>query len=510
MDYVIPAWHALPIDSAVTIPQLDFDDAISNLHLLQNAKRDSGLIVTSYKPDLLTILNKESIIPQKIYSVFDLLQGINHYQARVLTYDDLTWPLDACFEFSPFHLNVYRNDRLYGRIIFDENARIIYADYMPNDGPNFRLVFDSRGFVSRKELQSEEGKPLQHIYYDESGQWRFKHSLIDDSVEINPLNNYLASSLKYAHLSDLLNEILKDQILSQLNRDDRLLVSLDDNSSVSQRIYMQYSTIFYVSAWNKIKNSYHELSNQPNFHCVLDSLDLANKLGAKSAPLISPFQTTFKLGHSQRQERQRILLFAENILDMNELTQLGENIYQRLMQAKGKDELYILSYSRAGYDRSQQVIQFLQNYHADEFQLIDPDDDDAKQELIEDQEKISLVIKAQQCTSNIEVLNMLDKTRLVIDWGKQPDNYLRFACVDVGVPRIQQVVTPEVKDHQNGLIVSELGEINNCLNYYLDSLSHWNQSLTYNIKVLNAHSGSQIMSKWDETWEKYHLGEDKK
>lgn len=507
MDYLIPAWHNLPVDSAVTTPQLRFDDALSNLHMLASADRKAGLIIIDYQPNLMTTLSTERLVPAKIYSVFDILQGVNHFSSQALTYDDLVWPADANFEFSPFHMNVYRGDQSYATVVFDENSRIIYVEYTPENQRRFRLIFDSRGFASRKDIYDDNNRIIQHIYYDEAGNWRFKHSLINDAVQLNPENDQVTLSLNYPHLQDLLEEVIQRQIIPALKHNDRLLVSLDDDSLLPPEFFLRYPSLYYASSWNKTKWSFNRLSGQEDFHCVFDSPDLARQLRARQPVVISPFQTYFKLGHSQRQDRQRILLFVEDIPDINVLVQLSEIIFQRLMKAKGDDELYLLSYTRTGFDRSQQIIQFLQSYHGDEFQLIDPDDDDAKEELVDDEEeKVQLVIKAEQCTSNTDVLTILDKTRLVVDWGMKPDNYLRVACVSVGLPRIQQVSTPEVKDHQNGLVVQELASVPAALDYYLDNLKNWNLALTHNVQVLNSHSGRHIIAKWDQAWEKYHLG----
>lgn len=506
MDYLIPAWHELLEDSAVMMPKLKFDDAYSNLHLLKDAHQAVGVIVTDYQPHLLTQLNSDAILPDKIISVFDILQGIHHFSTQVLTYDDFIWPRDAYLEFSPFHLNVYQGSRLYARVIFDENSRIIYVEYYHANGRD-RLLVDSRGFISRKEEYDANNQELRRTYYDENGDWRFKHNLSTDSVQMNPENNDVTSSDHYDHLQNLIQEILQNQIFPQIISDDRLLVSLDDHSVVPQSIYLQYPTLFYASSWNDNAQVYQTICGDQRFKCVFDNPDLAKRLGAVRPVVISPFQTHFKLGHSQRQDRQRILLFTDN-LEPNDLMELSEQVFQRLLRADGDDELYLLSYTRPGYDLSQQVIQMLQNNHADEFQLFDPDDDNAKEELVDEEEKVPLVIKAQQCTANVDVLKLLDKTRLLIDWGEKPDNYLMVACVSVGVPRIQRVNTPEVKDHQNGLIIPDINNIGDGLDYYLGSLKNWNQSLTYNVQVLNAHSSEHMLEKWQNAWEHFYGGAD--
>lgn len=502
MDYLVPAWHGLPTASAVTTPQLHFDDALTNLHLLKNVHRVAGLLVTDYQPHLMTKLSTAGLTPRRIYSVFDLLQGVTHYNSKAFTYEDLNWPADAYLEFSAFHLNVFENGHMYAMVIFDENSRIIYVDRYAADQIRRWLIFDSRGFLSSICFFNVHNQETERIYYDEAGNWCFKHTLSTDAVDINPTNNYLGLPLHYDHLTDLLTAVVRQEFFANLHSRDRLLVSLDDEAVVDQRMYLDYPTVFYVSSWNPVTTTYNRLHNEAGFHCIFDTADLAHRLQTTTPLVISPFQTYFKLGHSQRQDRQRIVLFVEDT-DINTLAQLGEEVFQRLMKAKGDDELYLLSYTRQGFDASQQVIQFLQTNHASEFQLIDPDDDDAKQELVDEDEKVQLVIKAQQCTSNNDVLAMLDKTRLLIDWGQKPDNYLRTTCVSVGIPRLQQVVTPEVVDHQNGLVIENIQELPDALDYFLASLKNWNQALTYDVKVLNAHSGEQIIGQWDQAWNQF-------
>ncbi|WP_295729319.1 accessory Sec system protein Asp1 [uncultured Limosilactobacillus sp.] len=508
MDYLIPAWHDLPVDNAMTTPQMHFDDAISLFNLLKSADQQAGLIVTDYQPHLMTRLSDHAIVPTRIISIYDLLQGIHHYQTKALTYEDLQWPAGAYFEYSAFHLNVYVEQRLYARVIFDGNSRIIYIEQYHRDQTQQRLVFDSRGFVSRIEQYDDQHQEILRTYYDESGNWRFKHSLQDDAVDVNPLNNDLQLPLHYDHLQDCLLAVFKEQVAVKANPEDRFVVSLDDQAVIPQTEYLKLATIYYASSWHPTAQAYQHLRSLADFHCVFDTKDLANRLGAMQPTVISPLPTQFLLGHSQRQERQRILLFADDI-DPNELMSLAEIIFQRLLTAKGDDELYLMSYTRQGLDIANQVIQMLQNNHDDEFQLFDPDDDDAKQELVDNDEKVSLVIKAQQCTANNDVLEILDKTRLLVDWGQKPDNYLRTTSVSVGIPRIQRVPTTEVVDHKNGLIVDDLSHLRSSLDYYLDNLKHWNIALAYDVQVMNAHSGEQTLSHWDVAWEQFFGGMEK-
>lgn len=111
-----------------------------------------------------------------------------------------------------------------------------------------------------------------------------------------------------------------------------------------------------------------------------------------------------------------------------------------------------------------------------------------------------LDIKVQRLTSTSSILNLLDKTRLLINWG-QPDDFLQFALISVGVPQLSQMGSPLLADHRNGIICHSINEIKSGLHYYLDNLKHWNQSLAYCVNYLNRYSEDQLLQRWQQLLE---------
>lgn len=188
MDYLLPAWHDQLIDWAFSRPQMQFDDAVSHFRLFKQKQRKLGLIITDYLPQLTTQLSQLAIWPDRLYSVFDYLQGINTTAQQVLGYQDFNWPKNAYFDFTNFRAFVMVNNELYAKIIFDTQSKILAIEYIKQGQLNYRLVLDSRGFVSRKE----QGDVF--TYYDQQGYWRFEHNQKTGEVVVNPLLPAFAKS----------------------------------------------------------------------------------------------------------------------------------------------------------------------------------------------------------------------------------------------------------------------------------------------------------------------------
>lgn len=509
MIFIVPAWHKLLTDWATTTPMVSFDDATNHLQIMNHAGQSMGLLVTDYQPQLTSKLNRIAENPQKVWSVFDYLQGIYDQNAHVLDYHDLPWPADSYFHYTPFRLWVMKDGQVYAQIIFDSQSKMLNIDVMKQQEIDHQFVVDSRGFISRETFY-HDGQAVKELYFNRAGICRLSHQLTDDSVTINSDEPKFCQNKHYDHLKDLIHEVLCDHFLPQLSADDRLVASVDDDATYSISDLANHpGTIYSISRWHPYRQTLKDLGQISHPQLVVDSEMtagiVANQMRLAKAPTVLPiFQSQFKLGHSARLTSQLVTVFSEGT-SQADLQKILEIEYPRLIKNPSGEALRIVMCSPAKEEEAQAALDQLKDNHDGEFRLVkdldqknDDDIDDFGENLAQLIPKLD--IKVQRLTSTSSILNLLDKTRLLIDWG-QPDDFLQFALISVGVPQLSQMGSPLLADHRNGIICHSINEIKSGLHYYLDNLKHWNQSLAYCVNYLNRYSEDQLLQRWQQLLE---------
>ncbi|MCH3904736.1 MAG: accessory Sec system protein Asp1 [Lactobacillus sp.] len=239
MEYFIVAWHNLLEDWNYSVPNIEFYDGSINMNILHHGGKQIGLIVDDYQPQLTTKLNDLDFYPEKILSVYDYLQGsLNFDNQQVLNYQDFNWPDDAIFDISSFNILVVSADKLFAKIVVDTTGKLLWIEYFDQaERLTSKVIIDSRGFVSSKETEQEI------VYFDPVGHWRFIYDKQTDAVKLN--TDFLVSDqLQYQHLSDLIQEILTEKILTHVTQKDHLIVTIDDQSPLSMSDYNVHHPIY--------------------------------------------------------------------------------------------------------------------------------------------------------------------------------------------------------------------------------------------------------------------------
>lgn len=501
MDYLVPAWHELLDDWSYTIPKLEFDDAVSHIKVFQTTQKPFSLVITDYQPQLSTKLNQLTISPTQIFSTFDYLQGVNHIDSQIVDYRDFNWPSDAYFEFNNFWLIVMIKNQPYAKVIFDTQGKILWVDYLTKGETTRRLLLDSRGFISREEL-FKNGQVVKNVYYDEQGYWRFKHDLASDQVEINRRFTGLTEHLHYAHLNDLLAEVVINHCLNRFDpNQDNLIVTLDDQATIASQFYLPYRPIFSVSHWHPYQASLAAFKDQSfSLPLVVDNNEtkaIVKKQTNLEATVIPLFQSRFNLGHSQRSAQERIGLFVES-MTKKEVEEVLELLYQRLLTAPQTTAVTLMSYSLEKLQLAQQCLRGLQEHHEGEFVL-------AKEQLNEDERVLTdqldlpkLTIDTQRISTPSEAGCQLDSLRILINWGNKLDEFLQISAISTGIPQLCRQENKQVKNYRNGLICPQLTDINKGLDYYLGNLKHWNEALIYDVQLMNQYSAIELQKKWEK------------
>ncbi|MDB6230766.1 accessory Sec system protein Asp1 [Lactobacillus amylovorus] len=486
MEYFVPAWHGQLIDWAFNVPRIEIYDEISNMRLLRKGNRKIGLVLTDYQPQYLTKLNQIAFYPDELFSVFDYLQDVNTHESQTVDYLDLNWPQNIRFDFTPFKIMASVNNQLYANIIFDFNGKILNVEYFDENGQiTKKLIFDTRGFISSVIIGDEE------IYYDPMGHWRFKHNIKTDAVKINPIFHF-TNKQEYAHLNELITEVMENQFLNKVTDDDHLIVTLDDQATVNLDVYKSYRTIFALNQYYPYKG---DLSKIDDHYLIVDNREIALKIDPSVSYIVIPtFQAEFKLGHSQQLRKQIVGVFIEHT-DYEDLKQIVFNLYPHLLNHATREEISFLYYDNKKENEINQVLAELKKAHPNEFELNRPQKDKVENQFEDENKLPNLIIKSQRLSSIADAIKILDKIRLLISWNSN-DPFIQTAAVSVGIPQLQNFETLQLVNHKNGLICKDMSELAAGTNYYLDDLGNWNQALMFNVQLMNAYSAESMLKKW--------------
>lgn len=498
MEYIFPAWHNLLSNWSFNRPQIEIYDGINRARVLQDNGRKVCLVFTDYQPQLMAKLTRANLAADRMISLFDYLQGIGDQSGTIFDYQDLKWPKDAIFDFTPFRLLVISKKSLYARLSFDTSSRVLYVEYFDQQGKLKRKLFiDSRGFISAKE----ENQKM--TYYDPIGHWRLIHDKKTDQVIINPLFNYFKHE-KYIHMRELLTEVLKKQVLAKLKNDDHLIITLDDQSSIPYSVYENKQPIYVLNKSYVYKNCLKQVKKgQLLVPSKVEAERVKQEIpNALRVTVMPTFPVGVHLGHSQRLRRQIIAIFAEH-LDYQNLKKLIAILYKRLIRNPNELGLTILTYSVSQDNLAQKVLSELKKEHSNEYLTVE----EAKKQKEDQIEKITEPIKLpvlylthHRLISIADTFKILDKVRILVNW-QISDDFIQSAAISVGIPQLQNFASATLIDQGNGRIFHSLDQLNKDLSFYLNSLKNWNQALVFDVQLMNKFSEENLIKIWQKVFQ---------
>lgn len=121
---------------------------------------------------------------------------------------------------------------------------------------------------------------------------------------------------------------------------------------------------------------------------------------------------------------------------------------------------------------------------------------DVKLEIPNLSEVIRLLgaVQVNTKSKNYQILSVLDIVRVIIDIGEPYDTLTQFNGISAGIPQINMIGI----DKWNGWIVNSGRTIIDGLNYFLNDLRHWNQSLVGSVQLMEQYSVERQVDWWEE------------
>lgn len=496
MYYFIPSWYRK--DGSLNCSDLpwyakqqnsDFDDTISQLHIFASQNEDVTLLMLGYSPQLRYTLHREDLLDIPYVSLFDQAQGIKARKVGLFTYRDLNWPSDVEWVFTPFVILAKRNGKLYASIDFGKEGFMLSATFYKEDVKTRLVIFDDRGFISSVTFYNE-GVEEYTNFYNERADWVMRMVNVNGTVYINPDYKKDFQKKMYRSLDELIGEKFTNFMESH-SSDDVIIMAGDEhhnhivlNAPIKQKVIMS----IYGTRMN-IPDHIEELKKP---HALIvdrqEGIDiLQNQFHLKNVYNISPFDTRFELGQSQRTHLLKIYYPIEKMINKQHIITILQ-----YMETNPNVQLYLGLYSFQHEIETQvkdDLHECLEAANIEDFVL---EGDNVNGEIEIPKEERVFIRKIM--TEN-DLLRELKDIRLIVDLREHPDVFTMIAGMSSGIPQIVRDENDYVKHKKNGLVLSDLEQD---IKYYLEDLDHWNASLVYCYSMIQENTGEEILNKWKE------------
>lgn len=520
MFYFVTSWYG---------NNLSFDDTVNQIKMFQSAGEDVELIVPNYITNLQHFLHQQDLSGVNLWRAFDDIQNTQHVGRRVLNFEDLQWPKEAEFIYTPFYILVLVDNQKYAQINFGETAYLSEITYFKAGVISHNLRFDSRGFVSSLTYYQGGEKSITE-YFDRSGVWQIRHDEHTQSVTVNPdiQSRFLRSH--YDSLQELVSERLTQYFGQRKQIQQGILIMAADPQNQTLIFDLPVKP-------ERIVTSFFEPRNGPDWQLatfeqaifqskmvILDSEEKRQTLVkqitedfnlSQQATLIdkmhhlSPYDARLELGTSQRYKKLYVLVIL-NQLDASAQTQMIDEIIAYVRQ---KPTVQV-NFSTADDNQKAQATYVFEQKLANQFdltieevqQLRQVDEkkdenklDEASTQVDETEQLVKRLlgqVTFQTFNSEDALIREFRRTRLLVDLSLRPEILTQIAGISAGIPQINQVVTPYVLHQKNGLIIHNMTALSEALDYYLVGLSHWNEALVHSVQQIQKYNDGAIVKQW--------------
>ena len=527
MLYFIPAWYRQ--DQWRENEQkwymrrmhTEFDDTVKQIQLFhRNEVYPYRIMLLSSAPNFRHFLHRQSVYHAPYWSCFDAIQEIRRKKAVVLSFHNLNWPPHIEFIYTPFVVLAMLHGVRYAQLEFGEDGNLIQIDMYEGGKLRRKNVYDDRGFISSTILYENE-QPFRQDYLMENGVWKLRHFLQDGHVEINPkASDYLLvyqereRTIPFLHLSyDSLDQVIQEVLLSYLDlteEDDLFCVAMHERHAALIRETLKgRKTIlsFFEDRFDLGKHPEMLPMVEQADYVIADSQENLNLIkGQIQNPVqiknITPFDSRVDFGISQQLNVQKILVPVDNLED---------EVFAELIRALGmylpenkNAQIHLLT-RQAEYDRKPRLLsktrECLKRAGMEEAWAAEEKRPTGAENNLDDGEQIPVRFFVEQCVDELSVSKCMREQRLVVDMRNMTEVYLRINAISVGIPQIIRKKTQFVEHGKNGQVIEGTAQIPELLDFYLGSLTNWNEAMVYSYEVGKKYTTDVLLREWKEVIE---------
>ncbi|WP_353421524.1 accessory Sec system protein Asp1 [Staphylococcus delphini] len=509
MKYFVPAWYddekwwrQLTQPFYIKNRKIQFDDAMSLMSMHAQNEVDFTLLHLSYQPHLKLFLHKYNLYEARVWSLFDEIQGFEDVPSRSFQFEDLEWPDDAEFVFSPYLIQVISESGT-SKVYFNQDGYLIWVDDFEQQIQQRRYIFDERGYLSAIRYYVD-GEPHVQDYLTATGEVILRENLITDQVEVHAYQSEFEAQV-YDNMIMLIQERFKRYCIRHLNEKDQLIVSAHpQHHKLFQEVSVDATVCYSIfSKRNATLDEEFVQSMTDSSKWLVDTAENETRLKALVAHhsnppeilRITPFETQQSANLSSQLYETYIGIWIDGMRD----TDL-QHVLQQLMtyiERHSSYRLVLLTEQQKGHVEGciDQLIREW-NVRHNESEI----ENEAKAELIEAKAPTPFkgVIQVKSVPYEEDVLKALTRLRLVIDLSDTPNLYVQIASISVRIPQIHMFQSEYVTDLKNGIIIAQYDALPAALDYFLKTLKHWNTAYTFNTNMIETLSSERIIARLDQ------------
>lgn len=510
MKYFVPAWSGnekwwfhLPRPFYSKSKTIVFDDIMSLMSMHHQNKIDFKLLHLSYHPTIRSILHRHDLYELRMWSLFDEIQGFDQVCPRSFQLEDLEWPDDTEFIYSPYIIQAM-TPHYTSKIYFNQVGYLIRMEDFENGQCVRAYIFDDRGYLSALRYY-ENGQASTQDYFTVTGQVVLRENLSSSQVTVMPAFEHLFNKTVYASMEELIKERFHQFCHRDMRQEDHVIVGSNAAYNEIFEGIQAYANVSY-SIFSKRNVTLDEALMDSMAHSskwLVDTNEMASRVKAwlkhQDDPpemlRLTPFNTQKIVNISSQLNETYIGLWIDNLpcevltkVLQQMLVYIQPHASYRLVLITKKNQSGIASWLK------QWVSENNESYRASVI-----NEDEAKAELIYAKEPLQFedVIQIQSVPFEDDLIKVLARLRVVMDLGDEPDLYLQIASISVRIPQIHAHPSAYISHQKNGYILSD-GNMYEALDYFLTTLKHWNTAYTFNTKMIDDLSSYHIVQELNE------------
>lgn len=525
MQHFMPAWHVdgswMENEQVWYRPRkvTEFDDTVKQVQLFfRRQVAPFEICLLDFSPNFRHFLHRQGVLHAPWWSCFDAMQGICARSMQTFSFHDLAWPEGTEFVYSPFAVIALVDGRKYAQIEFAEDGNMFRVDLFRSDVLVSRNLYDDRGFVSC-QISFRDGVAVREYYFGEDGTWKFARYLDDGHVVINPRSAWFLHGRgkaatrvpyrheRYASMEDLISEVLQD-FLAATSPNDAFVIAMDSwHSRVLAEVLDGRRTI--LSFFGR-RNSGRGITEAGRkllagaSSIVADKRSDAREIGELAgdgvAPIhvITPYEARVEIGVSLHLHVQNILV-AVDALDSGVLDAVAVELAGYVLEKNHQARVCLLTRA-AAFEAPARILQKVQDALAgagmdpalaqveEGVAENDPDEGDMPKRIF----------TVAQCVDELHVSSTMREQRVAVDLSEVPDQFLQISAMSMGVPQIAMHATEYVADGRNGKILPDLEDLPAAVDYYLESIEHFNEAQIASYDLGERFSSSELVKAWKE------------
>ncbi|CAM2744564.1 accessory Sec system protein Asp1 [Fructilactobacillus fructivorans] len=522
MVYFIPNWRPYTL-------QLGYNIIISQLAIFQDNNEDCTLITNSFLPMLTYQLNEFGLLNTPYWQALDEIQDVHIKIGKPLAIEDLPLSSDLERVYSPRGVQFLKDDQLYAKANYFAGKVLSTIEYYQDNQLTAIDYFDSRGFLSRRGTY-DNGVPYQTQLYNPLSEvvLTINHTQNDQVQIAEPFQKRFAHS-HYSKLTDLISEVSQNHF-NQVKTDPEIKIinnPTEDSLALTHELQRKCQVCSFLTDANLIKRPFLAQLSAKNSAILVPNQLFAAKIKRiwheKAHPLnvkiVSPYAAHLNLGISNSMEQQ-VIFWKVNQMPERTIRRLTQKLLQVVIEGKNKALAFVANHEAIHEVLKQEVITGIENHFdvslsSTDFkwvhkylrlkkghQLTPKLRKRAKEK--EQQTNWDQLVDASETLDRIKIYSnnepsfyqqSIHEARVLVDLDRLPSPYLQVSAISAGIPQINVVKTNYVDYDKNGIIIKNDLHLIKAVNYFLDHLDHWNQSLVADISKIEMFSSEKIVTE---------------